>query len=966
MIGEADMDRRDGAARMASTGGADRFSDAVFSASAIDHLRADVESLRTSLAAAASPDVLRDVDRAMGVLSRQVKDARSDARQAEQAGVQFAATVGTRIDSLRDSIESLRAAEPAVALASAVEAMSRKLDIVDAKAVDPVTVARLQLQTAELKDLVGRSLAHATRAAEQVRQEAAQQLAEVGAGALEAVTAASADFGRIAAETLTRIEGRLEQHLAAQAAPAPAASDDLAALRDRLDHLSQEVRALAPATDGRLAAQVAQLLERIDQGGGIEAATLAPLVGVLERHLVTLTERMGESQARLQRLDGIETLLQRMTGDMQRMRESLVDAGDAVQPELADTYLPPVDLPPVAAAPLRSLEDEAAVPHTGIFATLDEAGQVFREMYLPHPDETAPETTPERMPQSRDPEQALDDAPETEALWLDILGPAFLQAAALEPELKDGGPRPVPDLDPEPFRPAADAAETEAPKSVAARSDTPPLVPEWHRRDMPGLPTLPAAGRRQEDSRPAAPLTDAAPVADWDDLPPGGSSEPAAETSLDGELREIAQAMTALAQVRAEPRHDHARTDHARTDHAASAPETGWPAHEAVALWVVPEARRREVEDASVAPAPRPRGVAPSVAGERATHDTGRGPRQKPVGPREAAALDAALSAASAEDEAPRVRLDWVAAADRAEHREKGVRIARKRRSERRIHTALRLGGVAAAILVLGLVTVKLTARAGGTFGLQALVTAPAATDGSGPAPVDKSLLSALPPPVGPAALKTAALAGDADAACEVGLRYADGKGTDVDIPAAMKWLGFAAAHGSVPAAYRLGSLYEFSIRNVAEAKRLYQWAAERGNLRAMHSVGVLYSDGIDGKPDWSNAITWFRKAAERGLRDSQYNLGVIYGRGLGGAVDRAEAWKWFSLAANQGDTDSARKRDDVANKAEGGVVERAKAAVAAFVPGPVVEAANTVPVKPEWEVASPADMAPRKSASRS
>ncbi len=935
MIGEADMDRRDGAARMANTGNADRFSDAVFSASAIEHLRADVENLRSSLQAAASPEVLRDVDRAMGVLSRQVKDARGEARQAEQAGAQLAETVGGRIDSLRDSIESLRAAEPTVALAAAVEAMARKLDVIDAKAVDPVTVARLQLQTAELKDLVARTLAHATQAAEQVRQEAAQQLAEVGAGALEAVTAASADFGRIAAETLTRIEDRLEQHLAAQAAPAPTGADDLAALRDRLDQLSQDVRALAPATDGRLAAQVTQLLERIDQGGGIEAATLAPLVGVLERHLVTLTERMGESQVRLQRLDGIETLLQRMTGDMQRMRESLTEDDDA-----ADAAWPAADahLPIMTAALGLSPQDFDDAPRTAAFATLDEAGQVFREMYLRHPgDEAAPE--------GRDPGPSQADDLASDPLWQEILGPAFLQAASREPELMDeAGARPARDPSDALHLLAAEVSEAEA---AAA-------VPDWHRRERPGLPTLPAATRRYEAPLPAE------PVADQDEPAPVAAPESVSAPN-GGDRPETAPAPATWAPVSTAP-----RPEPRPADPSASAPDSSWPAHEAVALWVVPEARQREVEEASLHAAPRPRGVAPSHARDRAAHENGRGPRQKPLSAREAAALEAALTSGATVDEAPRVRLDYVAAADRAEHHEKGVRIARKRRSERRIHTALRLGGVAAAILVLGLVTVKLTAREGGTFGLQALVTAPAATDGSGPAPVDKSLLSALPPPVGPAALKTAALAGDADAACEVGLRYADGKSTDVDTAAAMKWLGFAAAHGSVPAAYRLGSLYEFSIRNVSEAKRLYQWAAERGNLRAMHSVGVLYSDGVDGKPDWSNAITWFRKAAERGLRDSQYNLGVIYGRGLGGAVDRAEAWKWFSLAANQGDTDSARKRDDVANKAEGGVVERAKAAVAAFVPGPVVETANTVPVKPEWEVASPADTAPRKSASRS
>ncbi len=925
MIGEADMDRRDGAARMASASGTDRFSDAVFSTSAIDHLRADVENLRSSLAAAASPEVLRDVDRAMGVLSRQVRDARTEARQAEQVGSALAESVADRLDDLRDSIESLRAAEPTVALAAAVETMARKLEIIDAKAIDPVAVARLQLQTAELKDLVGRTLAHAAAAAEQVRQEAAEQLAAVGAGALEAVTAASADFGRKAAETLTRIEDRLEQHLAAQA-PAIPETDALAALRDRLDHLAHDVQALAPATDGRLAAQVERLLARIDQGGGIEASTLAPLVAVLERHLVTLTERMGDSQVRLQRLDGIELLLQRMTGDMQRMRQSLTEEID----EPAQIAIAP------GVAADWPLEADAG-PLDPAFATLDEAGELFRDMHVPP---VAADVTPVAVAADSPDPVALDaDDPCSDPFWEQVLGPAFLEAAAQSLPTDA-------DRDAAPAAPAEVLMDADAPQPTLHAEPAAPVPPEWQRRDRAGLPSLPSAKRRPDGRSP--------------EVAPAHRDDHAAPLApeLTG-LTDVADFTPAPAQRTLAPPQAEPAMATGADDAAQHQPH--WPAHDAVAVWVVPEARERAAEAPA---APRPRPVAPAVASERLTHED-RKPRQKPISARDAAALEAALTAAPAEDEAPRVRLDYVAAADRAEHREKGARVARKRRSERRIHTALRLSGVAAAILILGLVTVKLTAREG-VAGIQALVSAPAATDGSGPAPVDKTLLTKLPPPVGPAALKTAALAGDADAACEVGIRYADGKGTDVDTAAAMKWLGFAAAHGSVPAAYKLGSLYEFSTRNVTEAKRLYQWAAERGNLRAMHSVGVLYSDGVDGKPDWINATNWFRKAAELGLRDSQYNLGVIYGRGLAGAVDRAESWKWFQLAAKQGDTDSARKRDDVANKADPGVVDRAKAAAAAFVPGPVIETANTVPVKPEWEVAAPADAAPRKSASRS
>ncbi len=207
-----------------------------------------------------------------------------------------------------------------------------------------------------------------------------------------------------------------------------------------------------------------------------------------------------------------------------------------------------------------------------------------------------------------------------------------------------------------------------------------------------------------------------------------------------------------------------------------------------------------------------------------------------------------------------------------------------------------------------------------------------------------------LPSPVGPSALRTAAFSGDLAAAYAVGVRYADGDGTQPDAKAAEKWLAYAVAGGSAPAAYRLGSLYENETHNLKEAQRFYEWAAEQGNVRAMHNLGVLYSQGVDGKPDWPSAIKWFRKSAESGQTDSQYNLGVIYARGLSGRTDPVEAWKWFALAASQGDADSASKRDSIAERAEPAALDRAKQEVASFRPQPLDSSANTVAMRPEWE----------------
>lgn len=219
-----------------------------------------------------------------------------------------------------------------------------------------------------------------------------------------------------------------------------------------------------------------------------------------------------------------------------------------------------------------------------------------------------------------------------------------------------------------------------------------------------------------------------------------------------------------------------------------------------------------------------------------------------------------------------------------------------------------------------------------------------------------------LPAAIGPSALQAAARNGDPSAAFLVAGRYAEGHGTTADLDAATKWLGYAVQRGSALAALRLGALYESAGKDMGEARRFYSWAAEQGNVRAMHALAMLLSEGnlpgLGGKPDWAGAVRWFRAAADLGHRDSQYNLGVIYARGLGVAADVTEAWKWLSLAAAQGDEDSARKRDLLSRDADPAVLARAQQAVAAFVPSTPLAAANVVDVRPEWQDGAPDSVA--------
>jgi localization factor PodJL len=204
-----------------------------------------------------------------------------------------------------------------------------------------------------------------------------------------------------------------------------------------------------------------------------------------------------------------------------------------------------------------------------------------------------------------------------------------------------------------------------------------------------------------------------------------------------------------------------------------------------------------------------------------------------------------------------------------------------------------------------------------------------------------------LPDAIGGPFLRNAALKGDAAAAYEIGMRYAEGKGVPVDLDEAAKWYDRAAQAGVVPAIFRLGTFYEkgLSVKKDADiARRYYVQAAERGNAKAMHNLAVLDADGGGKGADYQSASQWFRKAADRGVADSQYNLGILYARGIGVEQNLAESFKWFSLAAAQGDADAAHKRDDIAKRLDAQSLAAAKLAIQTFTAEPQPDDAVNVP----------------------
>lgn len=71
-----------------------------------------------------------------------------------------------------------------------------------------------------------------------------------------------------------------------------------------------------------------------------------------------------------------------------------------------------------------------------------------------------------------------------------------------------------------------------------------------------------------------------------------------------------------------------------------------------------------------------------------------------------------------------------------------------------------------------------------------------------------------------------------------------------------------------------------------------------RGDVRAMNNIGLLWSQGYDGKQSHEEALRWWREAAKRGYTVSMNNIGLAYANGHGVELDMEQALEWWLQAA--------------------------------------------------------------------
>lgn len=160
--------------------------------------------------------------------------------------------------------------------------------------------------------------------------------------------------------------------------------------------------------------------------------------------------------------------------------------------------------------------------------------------------------------------------------------------------------------------------------------------------------------------------------------------------------------------------------------------------------------------------------------------------------------------------------------------------------------------------------------------------------------------------------LKTKAEQGDAEAQCNLGLRYENGQEGPTNMVEAVKWFrkaadqNYAAAESCLASCYDEGQVVgQDHSEDYSQALKWYRKAAEQNYAEAQVNLGVHYANGHGVKADDKEAVKWYRKAVEQNYAKAEYKLAGCYKFGYGVEEDRVEAMKLYHTAAEQNSIDA-------------------------------------------------------------
>jgi TPR repeat protein len=149
----------------------------------------------------------------------------------------------------------------------------------------------------------------------------------------------------------------------------------------------------------------------------------------------------------------------------------------------------------------------------------------------------------------------------------------------------------------------------------------------------------------------------------------------------------------------------------------------------------------------------------------------------------------------------------------------------------------------------------------------------------------------------------------------QLGRAYAAGRQWPEAVGAYRK----AADKGSTTAMVELGVMYGTGTgvpKDEAQARRLFERAAQAGNPRGVSNLAALTGD-TTGNPAATRPL--LLKSAEAGSPEAQYQLGLMAADGIGEPQDDAAARAWFQKAAAQDHPGALERMGAFAQSGRGG-----------------------------------------------
>lgn len=158
------------------------------------------------------------------------------------------------------------------------------------------------------------------------------------------------------------------------------------------------------------------------------------------------------------------------------------------------------------------------------------------------------------------------------------------------------------------------------------------------------------------------------------------------------------------------------------------------------------------------------------------------------------------------------------------------------------------------------------------------------------------------------------------------------------DFATAFKQWKPLADKGDVKAQHYLGLMYtqgQGVPKDHAKAVFWFKKATKAGHIPSAYNLGFRYLRGEGVPQDPKTAAVLIRRAAGAGLVPAQHTLGLLYANGDGVPRDFVRAYLWLSLSAKQKNQIAEKDRDAIAKRMTAEQLRKAQSLVAKWRPDP-------------------------------